>query len=164
MIPQYSQQNKVFFYTIMVILGALGLWLVSGYLGVIVFSMVMVIILKPVYDFFERLLRGRAGLATTATILALFLAILIPSWMMLQIVTNQVHTIIESFTISESGEPLTLEDFQTQVNDLADQIPSSFFVSCPSSALCPPHRTPCAASSRPVARGKRGHSRGGAGP
>jgi len=123
MIQPYTQQNKVFFYTIMVILGALGLWLVSGYLGVIVFSLIMVIILKPVYNFFERLFGGRSGLATTATIIALFLAILIPSWMMLRIVTNQVNTIIESFSVSESGEPLTLEDFQNQVNDLIDQVP-----------------------------------------
>jgi predicted PurR-regulated permease PerM len=123
MIQQYTQQNKVFFYVIMTVLGALGLWLISGYLGIIVFSLVMVIILKPVYDFFERLLKGRAGLATTATIVALFLAILIPSWIMLRIVTNQVNTIIESFTFSESGELLTLEDFQGQVNELVNQVP-----------------------------------------
>ena len=123
MIQPYSQQNKVFFYTMMVILGALGLWLVSGYLGVIVFSLVMVIILKPVYNFFERLLGGRAGLATTVTIIALFLAIIIPSWIVLGIVSNQVNTIIDSLTLSESGEPLTLEDFQDQVNALMDQVP-----------------------------------------
>lgn len=123
MTQSYNQQNKVFFYTIMVILGALGLWLVSGYLGVIVFSLVMVIILKPVYNFFERLLGGRAGLATTATIAALFLAIIVPSWITLRIVTNQVNTIVESFRVSESGEPLTLEDFQGQINALMDQVP-----------------------------------------
>ena len=95
MIQPYTQQNKVFFYTIMVILGALGLWLVSGYLGAID---------GPTGSI------SRPGWTTTATIIALFLAIIVPSWMTLRIVTNQVNTIIESFSTSASGEPLTLED------------------------------------------------------
>ena len=39
-----TAQNSVFFFTIMAVLALLGLWLVSGYLAVIVFSLVMVII------------------------------------------------------------------------------------------------------------------------
>jgi hypothetical protein len=35
----YSLQNKVFFYLILAILAGLGLWLVSSYLGVIVFQL-----------------------------------------------------------------------------------------------------------------------------
>ena len=79
----YGLQNRVFFYTILAVLAGLGLWLASGYLGIIVFSLVMVIILKPVYTFFERLLRGRAGLATAATLMALVLAIIIPGWLVM---------------------------------------------------------------------------------
>jgi predicted PurR-regulated permease PerM len=116
-------QNQVFFYTIMAILAALGLWLVSGYLAVIVFSLVMVIILKPVYSYFERLFRGRAGLATTATLVALLLAIIIPGWIMVNIISSQVNAMLESFQSESASGSLTLEEFQGQVNELADQVP-----------------------------------------
>lgn len=123
MIPTYTQQNKVFFYTLMVILAGLSLWLVSGYLDIIVFSLVMVVILKPVYNHFNRLFRGRARLATTATIVAFFVAVLIPSWLMIRVVINQINAIIGSFSASPTGQPLTLVEFQVQVNNLAQQIP-----------------------------------------
>ena len=113
-------QNRVFFFTIMTVLALLGLWLVSGYLAVIVFSLVMVIILKPVYDRFERWFRGRASLATTATLVALLLAIIIPGWIMLSIISNQVNAMLASL---EGDEPLTLETFQTEVNNLVNQVP-----------------------------------------
>jgi predicted PurR-regulated permease PerM len=44
---------------------------VSGYLDVIAFSLMMVIILKPVYDYFHKRLKLKPGLATTATLIAL---------------------------------------------------------------------------------------------
>jgi predicted PurR-regulated permease PerM len=119
----YSLQNRVFFYTILAVLSGLGLWLSSSYLGIIVFSLVMVIILKPVYTWFERLLRGRAGLATAATLIALLLAIIIPSWFMVNVVSNQVDTFIESLGLAEDSVPLTLEEFQTRVNNLTNDVP-----------------------------------------
>ncbi|HXV99987.1 MAG TPA: AI-2E family transporter [Anaerolineae bacterium] len=120
---QYSQQNRVFFYIVLVILAALGFWLVRGYLDVIVFSLTMVIILKPVYDFFQRRLKLGAGLATTATLIALVLAIIIPGWLMLRIVSNQVAAMTESFTPTGSEQPATLEDFQERANGLIATVP-----------------------------------------
>jgi predicted PurR-regulated permease PerM len=119
----YGLQNRVFFYTILAVLAGLGLWLASGYLGIIVFSLVMVIILKPVFNFFERLLRGRAGLATAATLVALVLAIIIPGWIVVDVVNNQVEAIIESLGVAEDTVPLTLEEFQTRVNSLTGGVP-----------------------------------------
>ena len=119
----YSLQNKIFFYLILAILAALGLWLVSGYLAVIVFSLVMVIILKPVYSFFERLLGGRSGWATAATLLALVLTIIIPGWLVMNVVSNQVEAFRQSFDLAEGSQPLTLENFQARLNNLADQVP-----------------------------------------
>ncbi len=116
-------QSSVFFFTILAVLAVLGLWLVSGYLAVIVFSLVMVIILKPVYSYFERLFRGRAGLATTATLIALVLAIAIPGWIMLNIISNQVSAMIESFQPDSATGTQSLEDFQNQVNGLSSQVP-----------------------------------------
>jgi predicted PurR-regulated permease PerM len=120
---QYNLQNKIFFYTILVILGALGFWLVRGYLDVIVFSLTMIIILKPVYDFFQRRLRLGPGLATTATLIALVLAIIIPGWFMIRIVTNQITAMTESFTPSGTEQPLALTDFKDRANGLINTVP-----------------------------------------
>lgn len=53
MSQSYSTHNKIFFYGLVLVLGGLTLWLMSSYLDIITFSLVMVIILKPVYDFFS---------------------------------------------------------------------------------------------------------------
>jgi predicted PurR-regulated permease PerM len=123
MLKEYNLQNKVFFYIVLVILGALGFWLVRGYMDIIVFSLTMVIILKPVYDFFQQRLKLGDGLATTATLLALVLAIIIPGWIMLRIVTNQVTAMQESFTPTESQQPMTLETFKERANGLIATVP-----------------------------------------
>lgn len=120
---QYTLQNKVFFYAIMAVLGALGLWLVSGYLGVIVFSLVMVIILKPVYDFFEIRLKMPGGLATAATLVALVLILFIPGWLALRVVSNQISEITDSLAISQAERPQTVEEFQARANELIGSIP-----------------------------------------
>jgi predicted PurR-regulated permease PerM len=119
----YSLQNKVFFYLILAILAGLGLWLVSSYLGVIVFSLVMVIILKPVFSFFERLLGGRSGWATLATLLALLLVLIIPGWIMVNVISSQVDAFVQSFGGDDGGEPFSLENFQARLNNLVDQVP-----------------------------------------
>ena len=119
----HSLQNKVFFYLILAILAGLGLWLISSYLGVIVFSLVMVIILKPVFSFFERLLGGRSGLATVATLVALVLALIIPGWVMMNVVNNQVNDFIQSFGLADGSQPFTLENFQARINNLVDEVP-----------------------------------------
>ncbi len=106
----------------LVILASLGLWLASGYLDTIVFSLVMVIILKPMYDFFARWLKGRAGLATTATLIVLFLALIIPGWLVLSVVTHQLGVIIQSYS-AQSGQPPTFETIQTEINNLTSKLP-----------------------------------------
>lgn len=122
MLKKYSVENRVFFYLVLAVLAGLGLRLVNGYLDIIVFSLVMVIILKPVYSFFERTLWGKAGLAVVATLIVLVLAVFIPGYIMLSIVTNQVNTMLQSFDLS-AGRSMSLEEFRTQINTLADQVP-----------------------------------------
>src|SRR5688572_4324775 len=121
---QYNLQNKVFFYTILAILGALAFWLVSGYLDVIAFSLMMVIILKPVYDYFHKRVKLKPGLATTATLISLAVAVVIPGWFMLRIVTNQLTAMSESLTPAEEEQPAALTDFQERANELLSQVPA----------------------------------------
>ena len=62
-------QNKVVFYGIFALLSVAIFWLVGDYIGVIAFSLVMVIILRPVHVFLMRHLGNRTGLSTMLTIL-----------------------------------------------------------------------------------------------
>lgn len=123
MAPSNSLQNKIFFYTIIMILAFLTLWLVSGYLDVIVFSLVMVIILKPVYDFYGRRLKGRTGLAATLTILTMFLAVLIPLWFTLRLVNNQLAEMSAAFSSPAGGDPMSLEELQGEMNTYLQRLP-----------------------------------------
>jgi len=123
MTPINSLQNKIFFYTIMVILGMLTLWLISGYLDIIVFSLVMVIILKPVYDFFERRLKDWPGLAVTLTLLTMVLAVLIPLWLTLRIVNNQLTEMRHEFVAPQGVGHLSVQELQAQVNAYLQQVP-----------------------------------------
>ena len=120
---QYNLQNKVFFYITLAILGALGFWLMSGYLDVIAFSLMMVIILKPVYDYFHKRLKLKPGLATTATLLSMAVAIIIPGWIMLRIVSNQLTAMSESLDPAAAEQTTALENFQNRVNEALSQAP-----------------------------------------
>jgi len=66
MINQQVLQSHPFFYGIFAVIAMLALLLVFSFLGTIAFSLVMVIILKPVYDFILRRVK-KAGIATLLT-------------------------------------------------------------------------------------------------
>jgi predicted PurR-regulated permease PerM len=123
MIPTYSLQNKAFFYSIMVCMAALILWLVNSYLDVIVFSLVMVIILKPVYNFFERRLKGRAGFAATLTLITMFVAILIPLWFTLRLIDNQLTDMVQTYLTPQGAGQVTMQEFQAKLNTYLEEIP-----------------------------------------
>jgi predicted PurR-regulated permease PerM len=123
MIKKFSTKNQLFFYAFFATLGALFLWLVNAYLDIIAFSLMMVIILKPVYDFSLRLLRGRSGLATTLTIIIFFLAIIIPGWLAMQVISNQAAEIVESLETPNSTETLTVDNLTNEANKLLAQTP-----------------------------------------
>ncbi len=123
MTKQFSTKNQLFFYAFFATLGVLFLWLVNFYLDIIAFSLMMVIILKPVYDFSLRLLRGRSGLATTLTIIIFCLAIIIPSWLALRVISNQAALMAESLGASESSETAAINDLTNKANSLLAQSP-----------------------------------------
>ena len=76
----YSLQNRVYFFGLFALLIIAVLWLMGDYLGVIAFSLVMVVILKPVHRFFLRHLGDRDSLATFLTLLLFFVALIVPAW------------------------------------------------------------------------------------
>ena len=70
-----SMQGRVFFYLLLAAVFWITYVLLKPYLGVVVFSVITVVIFKPVYDLILRWVKGRRGLATTLTIGVIFLAV-----------------------------------------------------------------------------------------
>src|SRR6478672_10408966 len=102
-----STREQVAFFLLFAILGALAFWLVRAYLDLFAFSMVVVIVLKPLYDKVLGWVRGRKTIATILTIIAFFVAIVIPLWISVDIISNQLSTM--SGQMQSSAPVPTLE-------------------------------------------------------
>lgn len=114
-------QKQVFFYAVLLAISLAALWLVNSYLGVIAFSLVMVIILKPVYDFFMRWLGGRAGLATALTIVTFFVLLIVPGWFVISVTTSQISALVTDLSAGTAG--ISVEDLTAQINAYVEDIP-----------------------------------------
>ncbi len=118
-----STQAKIFFY----ILFAFILWitytLFQPYLNVIVFSVIIVVIFKPLYDLIEGWVGGRKGVATTLTIGALFLAVLIPSLFVINITVRQATVLREDISDFVAGRNANVSDVITEINKLLETVP-----------------------------------------
>jgi predicted PurR-regulated permease PerM len=120
MVNQRVVQNRPFFYGLFAAIALLALLLIFSFLGTIAFSLVMVIILKPVYDFFFRRVK-KAGIATLLTIVVFFAVAIIPAWLLFNVATNQLAIITEDIT----SEQQFFEELATDINSLAAVLPFS---------------------------------------
>ncbi len=82
-------ENRIFFFIIVAFTAYVGYLLLQPYFGVIIFSFVTVLTFKPVYDFFNRRVKNRPGIATGLTITAIFLIVLIPIGLIINIAVVQ---------------------------------------------------------------------------
>ena len=80
MAEQSRGKGATFFYGFFIVLAVLVLYVLHPYLGVIALAVVAVIILKPLFEWFLRRswIRGHTRIATTATLLSLFLLVAVP--------------------------------------------------------------------------------------
>jgi predicted PurR-regulated permease PerM len=119
-------QNKVVFYGIFAVLSVAIFWLISDYIGVIAFSMVMVIILRPVHVFLMRHLGDRTGLSTMLTLLFFFAVVIIPAWGIISVTVNQLQELAAELSVdgeSVSAETISIERLSDRVNEYLVQIP-----------------------------------------
>ncbi|MBV7327023.1 AI-2E family transporter [Chloroflexi bacterium TSY] len=91
----------LFFYGIFALVAWACLALLTPYLGIIAFSLVMVIILKPVYDFFLRWMPRWKTLATLLTIVVFVIAVIVPTWIIIRISLGQVGAITSGIEIED---------------------------------------------------------------
>jgi predicted PurR-regulated permease PerM len=91
-------RGKIFFFVIFALLGLATLFLLQPFLGLIALSLVAVVILKPVYNYFlsRKWVRGHRGIATTISIVVFFLVLVIPLIMLGGALINQAQALFES--------------------------------------------------------------------
>jgi predicted PurR-regulated permease PerM len=116
-------QGRVFFYLLLAFVFLITFILLRPYLGVVVFSLITVVIFKPLYDRIEKWVGGRKGLATTLTIVAMFLAVLIPVLFVLNITVNQASVLLADLRAFVAGDNTTFETMIDQINEVIARIP-----------------------------------------
>ena len=116
-------QGSVFFYLLLAFVFLITFILLQPYLGVVIFSVIIVVIFKPLYDRIEKWVGGRKGLATTLTIVAMFLAVLIPVLFVINITVNQAAVLLADLRAFVAGDNTTFETMIDQINDVIVRIP-----------------------------------------
>jgi predicted PurR-regulated permease PerM len=101
-----SLSSQVGFYLIFTAIAALTFWLVRSYLDIIAFSLMMVIVLKPVYDRVLRWSGGRPALASALTLIVFFAAVVAPLALALSVVVTQAAAIIVSVEPADLSEQI----------------------------------------------------------
>lgn len=93
----YNLRERLFFYIAFIILIILALLMLKPYFTALVVSVISVIILKPVYNFFlgRSWVRKRKGLAASLTLLAVFLILVIPTVLIVVVTVNQLSGLFE---------------------------------------------------------------------
>jgi predicted PurR-regulated permease PerM len=94
MLRRHTTREQVGFYLLLAVLVALSFWLIRSYLDIIAFSLMAVVIVKPLYDRILRWVRGRTGLAVSLTLVAIALAIVVPLWLAMNIISGQLQEFI----------------------------------------------------------------------
>ena len=120
---QISSQSKVFFFLLLALIFVITFMLLKPYLGVMVFSMVVVVVTKPFFDLILRWVGGRKGLATTLTIIALGLAVLIPVLFVVDITVRQASVLAQDVSALVAGKNTNLTDIINEINLILAKIP-----------------------------------------
>jgi predicted PurR-regulated permease PerM len=85
-------RKRVFFYLIFLLLIGLALVMLRPFLTTIIISVISVILLKPVYDYFlgTKIVKERKGLAVSLTLLCGFLIVVIPLFLVVRLSVSQL--------------------------------------------------------------------------
>ncbi len=123
----HSLQNKIFFYGIFAVLTVAMLWLIGSFVGVIAFSLVMVIVLRPVHLFLMRHMGNRSGLATLLTLLLFFAVLIVPTFAIVSVTIDQLEALRADFSVDGeaiSAESFSADELRARVEARLAQIPA----------------------------------------
>lgn len=111
-------QGKTFFYALLIFVFLVTYFLLQPYLGVIIFSVVVVVIFKSLYDRIEHWLGGHKAWATTLTLLTIFLAVLVPVIFVINATVNQAQVLAKDVSSFVAGENRNFSDVIVEINKI----------------------------------------------
>lgn len=90
-------RQRLFFFIAFAVLIILALAMLRPFFTVIIVSLISVIMLKPIYNFFLRRkwVKERKGLASSLTLIALLLVLIIPVFLMVRVAATQLSNLFE---------------------------------------------------------------------
>jgi len=114
-------RNRLFFWGLFALVTVGVLALIRPYLSTILFSLTMVVVLKPIYDFFLRRkwVKG-SGWATALTIVAFVLIVAIPILLLINVTVTQTKAMFGGIPL----ESFVLEDVLADVVQWLQKVPA----------------------------------------
>ncbi len=111
-------QERLFFYIVFAILIILTLMMLSPFFTVLVVSLISVIILKPVYNFFleKDWVKGRKGFAASLTLTAVLVVLVIPVVLIVWATVSQLSGLFEQLAAVDMGA--IVQDIQNSLANL----------------------------------------------
>ena len=96
---QLNLRTRIFFAIALLMLLILSFFVIRPFLTLILFTLILVIVLKPAYNYFlnRNWMKDRKRLAATVTLIAFALAIFIPLFLLLQITVSQLSEVVENY-------------------------------------------------------------------
>jgi predicted PurR-regulated permease PerM len=123
---QINLRSRIFFALAFLIFFILSFFVIRPFLTAIIFTLILVIVLKPAYNYFlkKKWMKGRKRLAATVTLIVFTLVIFIPVFLILKVTITQLSGSVENFDPA-SFSALT-ESLEAFINSLP--IPEDFSI------------------------------------
>jgi predicted PurR-regulated permease PerM len=118
-----NSKNKTFFYLLLLFTIYVAYNLLRPYLGTIVFTMVIVVIFRPVYRRYLKWVRKRQGLAIALTIITIFVVMLIPLTLIIQITVDQAIALSKDIAALNVGKDNSISYVIAKGNEFLQAIP-----------------------------------------
>jgi predicted PurR-regulated permease PerM len=114
----------MFFFGLFALLALMVLYLLSPFMSVILISLVTVVMVKPLYDYYlgRKWVKNRARVAVTLTLITFFLIIIIPIFIIGFLLFSQSSELLD--TISSSDFDFSLANLVTELEEFLQQLPA----------------------------------------
>lgn len=118
-----NSRNRTFFYLLLLFAGYVAYILLRPYLGVVVFSMVVVMVFRPLYRRYLHWFRRRQGPAIALTLLTFFVVILIPTAVVIQVTADQALDLYRNVITLRADQLTPLSQVINELNSLIKRLP-----------------------------------------
>lgn len=121
--PVHTKKERTLFFNILLVGTFLAtVWMIKGYIAVIVLALMFSIVVHPVYVYLKK--KGvRPGLATFTTILVSFFLIIVPILLSVNLFVQETRQLIADGLINTDSIVGVLESYVKGINSYLDTIP-----------------------------------------